>query len=133
MPTYRAKMTHVRTEGFFKRVVRAYTDDVTTESIYDPSVPPYYFVAGGGSPLPAPSISFESPKVTIECKGAEKIFYTTDGSAPDESKTLYTGEITLSASATVRAVGVYGTVKSPVSEKTCDISTGGQETGDTDA
>jgi hypothetical protein len=45
--------------------------------------------------------------VTITCGTASaSIYYTIDGTTPDNTKTLYTGAFTLSASATVKAIGI---------------------------
>jgi hypothetical protein len=43
---------------------------------------------------------------------SNKIYYTTDGSEPSENSTLYTGPITLSATATVKAASFDGSHKS---------------------
>lgn len=43
--------------------------------------------------------------LTCDTEGA-KIYYTTDGSVPSESSTLYTGPITISESTTLRAIAI---------------------------
>lgn len=47
--------------------------------------------------------------VSITCAtGGASIYYTTDGTTPDNTKTLYAGAFTLGASATVKAIGIKG-------------------------
>ena len=56
---------------------------------------------------PASGTYTEAQDVTITCatQGA-KIYYTTDGSAPTESSTLYAGKITVSETTTIKAIAV---------------------------
>ena len=124
MPTYRAKKTHVRYGRFDKRVVRAYSDEVTTSEALDPSKPPYYFIPSGFNPKNEPVIDYDpdTKKFTIECRGASSIYYTVDGTEPGTDKTPYTGEVTLSATATVKAVGVYDDITTPTASKQCTVS-----------
>ncbi len=59
---------------------------------------------------PAAGTYNDDQTVTITCAtGGAAIYYTTDGSAPDATKTLYTGGFTLNASATVKAIGIKAT------------------------
>ncbi len=47
----------------------------------------------------------QTVELTCDTEGA-KIYYTTDGSVPSESSTLYTGPITISESTTLRAIAI---------------------------
>lgn len=122
MPVYRAKKTHVRHERFGNRVIEAYTTPVRTSEALDPSKSPFYFIPSGFNPVKAPVITDSEGKFTITCPGAEKICYTTDGSDPDGSDTVYASEVTLSATATVKAIGVYDDITTPVSSKQVTVS-----------
>lgn len=105
----------------------AYTAEVTND---DESVTPATItVVNGGSivqanvVLGAPVIDGETPfetktEVTITSEEGASIFYTTDGSTPDEESTEYTGKIELSATTTVKAIAVKDTYVSPVASKT---------------
>ncbi|MCR8560637.1 GH92 family glycosyl hydrolase [Mucilaginibacter sp. BJC16-A38] len=58
----------------------------------------------------APSKTFKQP-FKIEIKAADKnakIFYTTDGSAPTASSTLYTGSLDVSTNVTIKAIAIDG-------------------------
>lgn len=73
--------------------------------------------------LGAPVISGETPfesdtKVTIVAEEGASIFYTTDGSTPDQESTEYTDKITLDATTTIKAIAVKDTYVSPVASKT---------------
>lgn len=70
-----------------------------------------------------PIISFEGSTVTITCATADaNIYYTTDGSTPTTSSTLYEGAFNISETATVKAIAVLnGYENSSVAEKECVI------------
>lgn len=70
-----------------------------------------------------PIISFEGSTVTITCATADaSIYYTTDGSTPTTSSTLYEGAFNISETATVKAIAVLnGYENSSVAEKECVI------------
>ena len=105
----------------------AYTPEVIGD---DESVTPATVtVVNGGSVVQAtvvmggPVIKGTTPfedttKVTMESEEGASIFYTTDGSTPTQESTEYEGEITLSATTTVKAIAVKGTDVSAVSSKT---------------
>jgi len=80
--------------------------------------------------LTAPTISpaggnYYSPvDVTITCStSGASIYYTTDGSDPTTSSTLYTGSFTLSSSATVKAISALNGETSNVVSATYEIGT----------
>jgi hypothetical protein len=73
--------------------------------------------------LGAPVISGETPfetdtDVTIVAEEGASIYYTTDGSTPDQESTEYTDKITLDATTTIKAIAVKDTYVSPVASKT---------------
>ena len=104
----------------------AYTPEVVGD---DSTTPATITVVNGGSivqanvVLGAPVIDGETPfetktEVTITAEEGASIFYTTDGSTPDEESTEYTGKIELSATTTIKAIAVKDTYVSPVASKT---------------
>ena len=73
--------------------------------------------------LPAPVIKGETPfetktKVTIEGREGCDIYYTTDGSTPDDKAPPYEGEFELSATTTVKAIAYKGELYGSVASKT---------------
>jgi len=95
--------------------------------------------AGGSSPVtsgvytivPLPSAPVFTPtpgtynttqSVTITSAGATSIYYTTDGSTPTTSSTLYSGPISISTITTLSAIGVDAAGSSSVVSGTYTIS-----------
>lgn len=80
----------------------------------------------------APSIngntSFaESTQVTISGPEGAEIRYTTDGSVPTASSSLYSEAFSLSATTTVKAIAIKNGVSSEVTSKTFTKSSGGDD------
>lgn len=93
---------------------------------------------GSGSQTPtvtAPTISGTTPfaettTVTMSAESGASIHYTTDGSVPTSSSTLYESALTLSDTTTVKAIAVKDGVSSSVATKT--FTKGSGEGGDGD-
>ena len=66
----------------------------------------------------------ESTQVTMSGPDGAEIHYTTDGSAPSSASALYSEAITLTATATVKAIAIKDGVSSEVSTKTFVKSSG---------
>ena len=88
--------------------------------------------SGGGSQsdtVAAPTISgntsfTESTQVTMSGPDGAEIHYTTDGSAPTSASALYSEAITLTNTATVKAIAIKDGVSSEVTSKTFVKSSG---------
>ena len=104
----------------------AYTHEVVGD---DSTTPATITVVNGGSivqanvVLGAPVIKGTTPfetktEVTIEAEEGASIFYTDDGSTPDEESTKYTDKIELTATTIIKAIAVKDTYVSPVASKT---------------
>ena len=105
----------------------AYTPEIIGD---DESVTPATVtVVNGGSVvqanivLGAPVISGETPfetktEVTIAAEEGATIYYTDDGSTPDQESTEYTDKIELTATTTIKAIAVKDTYVSGVASKT---------------
>ena len=81
----------------------------------------------------APTISGETPfsestQVTMSGPDGAEIRYTTDGSTPTAESTLYSEPVTLSASATVKAIAIKNGTSSEVATKEFTKESGGNET-----
>ena len=87
----------------------------------------------------APTISGETPfdestQVTISGPDGAEIRYTTDGTAPNAESSLYSEAITLSDTATVKAIAIKNGASSEVATKVftkngSNVGSGGFETG----
>lgn len=65
--------------------------------------------------------------ITLTAENDASIFYTTDGSTPNENSTIYTGPITLSSNTTLKFIAVKtGYNNSPVGEETYVIELSGK-------
>ena len=81
---------------------------------------------GGGSNTPVvalPNISGDTPfedtsTVTITAAAGATIYYTTNGSTPTTSSNVYSSQLTLTDTTTVRAIAVVDGVSSEVASKT---------------
>lgn len=72
----------------------------------------------GADYVSAPAISVSGATVTLTCDTeGTKIFYTTDGIEPTSASTKYSSAITLTESATVRAIAIKGEQKSEETSK----------------
>ena len=97
---------------------------------------------GGGQQtvtVAAPTISGNTPfeestSVSMSAESGAEIHYTTDGSMPTASSTLYSNAITLSDTTTVKAIAVKNGTSSSVSSKifTKSAGGGGGNSGDMD-
>jgi len=88
--------------------------------------------SGGSNPStpvfsPAPGTYTSAQSVTITSSGSTSIRYTTDGSTPTTSSTLYSGPVSISATTTLSAIGVNSTGSSSVAsgKYTINSTTGG--------
>ena len=62
-------------------------------------------------PPAQPSITVTDNMVTIACPSADSVYYTTDGTEPDSSKTRYSAPFAISSAVTVKAVGYKSGIK----------------------
>lgn len=73
---------------------------------------------------PAGGTYTEAQTVSISCEtDGATIYYTTDGTAPDNNSTEYTGAITVSETMTIKAIAYVGTDASTVASATYTILT----------
>ncbi len=77
------------------------------------------FSPAGGTYTTAQTVSISS-----STSGAA-IYYTTDGSTPSSSSSLYTGALTISETTTIKAIAIKDGTNSSVSSATYTISSGG--------
>jgi uncharacterized repeat protein (TIGR03803 family) len=83
-----------------------------TYTIVPPSAPVF---------SPAPGTYATAQSVSITSAGATSIYYTTNGSTPTTSSTLYTGPVPIAATTTLRAIGVNANGSSSVTSGTYTI------------
>ena len=57
--------------------------------------------------------------MTITAAEADSIYYTTDGTAPDKTKTKYAAPFSISSNVTVKAIAYLGDLSSTVASKAC--------------
>lgn len=74
---------------------------------------------------PASGTYSSAQTVTMTAEEGVGIFYTTDGSEPNENSNPYDGPITISETTTLKAVAFYAGALSDVTTATYTISTGG--------
>jgi Chitobiase/beta-hexosaminidase C-terminal domain len=81
-----------------------------------PVVTGTYTLTPPGTPIfsPAPGSYAGVQTITITDSTPSAVYYTTDGSTPTTSSTRYSGAISLSASATIRAIAIAGPLSSAV-------------------
>ena len=100
--------------------------EVVTAEAPTPSEP------DGDDAVAAPTISGTTPfetstSVTMSGPTGAEIRYTTDGSTPTSSSSLYSSAITLSATTTVKAIAIKDGVSSEVTTKVFTKSSGGRD------
>lgn len=117
---YRAKVAHAIPELYGRpanvRTIRADIDIVESDVDISEDKPPFYYQVGS---VTKPSISCSNNLVTITASGVDSIYYTTDGTTPDMSKTKYTGPFAISQTVTVKAIAYYGELESSVVSASC--------------
>lgn len=91
----------------------------------------------GTSTVSAPTISgstpfAESTTVTMTAESGAEIRYTTNGTTPTASSTLYSAPITLTATTTVKAIALKNGLNSSVATKVFTKSDGGNGDPDTE-
>ena len=98
----------------YDKYVNPYSGETPTVTVYTPTFSP----AGG--------IYTSTLSVTIACStSGATIYYTTDGSTPSASSTMYNGPITISETTTLKAIAIKDGTQSNVATATYTI--GGDE------
>ena len=118
------------------KVVKRVQDDSSNETVEDGEQGSGSQGSGSGNSqtLTAPSISgttpfTESTSVTMSGPSGAEIRYTTDGSTPTSSSSLYSSALSLSATTTVKAIAIKNGQSSEVTTKVFTKSSG---SGDAD-
>lgn len=94
----------ISTDTTLKAIASApgYTQSAVSSAtfIFTNQAPPPTFTPAGGTYIAAQQVTISDTDANA------KIYYTTDGSAPSASSTLYSGPITVSASETIEAIAI---------------------------
>lgn len=114
---YKARITHLYKDGEAYKLCQA--DIYVRSSDVDLSngEPPFYYQVGDAPSTP--SISCNNNLVTITSSGSDSIYYTTDGTEPDTTKTKYSGAFAIASTVTVKAISYNGEIASAVASKSC--------------
>ena len=138
--------TKIGTQGTFSTSATEYSFDVngldgnvsfvvtcTTSTLYVKDISITAAGTGGETiTVSTPTFSVEggtytsTQTVEIECETAgATIYYTLDGSTPDNTKSVYSSALTISATTTVKAIAIKDGVSSEVAEATYTINNAG--------
>lgn len=114
---YKARITHLyKNKDQSHSLMQADIDVRVSDTDISDGEPPFYYQVGD---VATPSISCTNNQVTIVSKGADSIYYTTDGSAPSKAKTKYTAPFAISATVTVKSIAYLGELESAVASQSC--------------
>lgn len=113
---FKARITHLYRKGHGYQRMYAHTDIRESDKDLSNGEPPFYYQVGT---VAAPSISQSGNEVTITAAEADSIYYTTDETAPDKTKTKYAAPFSISSNVTVKAIAYLGDLSSTVASKAC--------------
>ena len=114
---YKARITHLYRESEAYKLCLADIDIRKSDTDISNGEPPFYYQIGDAPSTP--SISCTDNLVTLASEGSDSIYYTIDGSAPDMSKTKYSGPFAIVSTVTVKAIAYYGELASAVASQEC--------------